>query len=117
MSDTPLDVLVFYVPLEQTDEVLAALFEVGAGAIGDYRECAFVQPGMGQFRPVAGAHPTLGSVGEVEHVAENRVELTFPRTLRATVVRALRAAHPYEEPAFHIVVNAASSRAEGEVTG
>ena len=40
-------------------------------------------------------------------VAENRVEVTFPRSLRATVVTALRRAHPYEEPAFHVVENAA----------
>lgn len=108
MSTTPLDVLVFYVPPAETDEVLAALFAVGAGAIGDYRECAFVTSGMGQFRPVDGADPTIGAVGELEHVREDRVELTFPRDLREVVVSALRAAHSYEEPAFHVVVNAAT---------
>lgn len=108
MTQPPLDVLVFYVPVADTDAVLAALFEMGAGAIGDYRECAFVAPGLGQFRPVAGADPTIGKVGELEHVEENRVELTFPRPLRETVVATLRAAHPYEEPAFHVLVNAAS---------
>lgn len=101
----PLDVLVFYVPIPDTDEVLQALFAVGAGTIGAYDCCAFVAPGVGQFRPLPGANPRIGEVGSLELVAENRVELTFPRRLRETVVTALRTAHPYEEPAFHVLVN------------
>lgn len=100
-----LDVLVFYVPVAETDAVLAALFEAGAGRVGDYDSCAFVAAGRGQFRPLAGANPTIGDVGDLTHVDENRVELTFPRELRAHVVAALRAAHPYEEPAFHVLEN------------
>lgn len=106
---TALDVLVCYVPVPDTDTVLAALFEVGAGHVGDYDCCAFVSPGRGQFRPLAGADPTIGRVGELEHVDENRVEVTFPRPLRALVVAALRAAHPYEEPAFHVLENQADA--------
>ena len=106
MAD-PLDVLVFYVPIPQTEQVLEALFAAGAGRIGNYDSCAFVASGVGQFRALVGANPTIGEVGELELVAENRVEVTFPRSLRATVVSALRRAHPYEEPAFHVVENAA----------
>lgn len=100
-----LDVLVFYVPVADTEAVLAALFEAGAGRVGDYDSCAFVAPGRGQFRPLAGAVPTIGDVGELTYVDENRVELTFPRERRAHVVAALRSAHPYEEPAFHVLEN------------
>lgn len=107
----PLDVMVFYVPVGDTDAVLAALFEAGAGHIGDYAECAFVQPGTGQFRPLAGADPTIGAVGDLQKVPEHRVELTFPRALRNQVVAALRQAHPYEEPAFHVLVNVADDPA------
>ncbi len=103
-----LDVLVFYVPVADTDAVLSALFAVGAGEIGDYDSCAFVLEGRGQFRPLHGANPAIGAVGELEHVPENRVELTFPRGMRDQVVAALRKAHPYEEPAFHILENVAS---------
>lgn len=102
-----LDVLVCYVPREATEQVLQRLFAVGAGQVGDYRECAFITPGTGQFRPTAGANPHIGEVGELTQVAENRVEVTYPRQLRAEVVAALRAAHPYEEPAFHVVENVA----------
>ena len=63
-------------------------------------------PGRGQFRPVRSANPTVGGVGELEHVDEDRVEVVLPRRLRAEVVAALRRAHPYEEPAFHVIATA-----------
>jgi hypothetical protein len=102
----PLDVLVVYVPVGDTDALLRALFAAGAGTVGDYRESAFVARGTGQFRPVDGANPTIGVVGDLEKVAENRVELVLDRALRGAVVAALRAAHPYEEPAFHVLETA-----------
>jgi hypothetical protein len=98
-----LDVLVFYVPVDDTERVLAAVLATGAGAIGDYRDCAYITAGTGQFRPLAGARPAIGTVGDLETVAENRVELVLDRSLRGAVVAALRAAHPYEEPAFHVL--------------
>ena len=101
-----LDVLVVYVPRQSTDAVLAALFGAGAGRIGDYEECAFVAAGRGQFRPVPGANPTIGALGDVEYVDEDRVEVVLPRGQRSAAVAALRAAHPYEEPAFHVVETA-----------
>jgi hypothetical protein len=98
-----LDVLVVYVPRESTDAVLAALFGAGAGRIADYEECAFVASGRGQFRPVRAASPTIGAVGDLEYVDEDRIEVVLPRGRRSAVVAALRAAHPYEEPAFHVL--------------
>ena len=103
----PLDVLVAHIPATHTDEVLAALFAAGAGAVGDYRECAFVQRGEGRFRPVGSANPTIGEVGRPERVVEDRVEVALPRSRRAVVVAALRAAPPYEEPSFHVLANVA----------
>lgn len=91
------------VPALSVEPLKSALFDAGAGAIGDYRECSFDIPGRGQFRPVEGADPAVGSVGALEHVDEIRVEFVAPRRLRAAVLSALRSAHPYEEPAFDIV--------------
>jgi hypothetical protein len=102
----PRDVLVFYSPVESTDDVLAAVFAAGAGEVGDYTECAWLVEGTGQFRPGPGANPTTGTVGSLERVPEHRVELTFPRGRRPEVVAALRSAHPYEEPAFHVIETA-----------
>lgn len=107
----PLDVLVVYVPRAATQDLLAALFAAGAGAVGDYEECAFVAPGRGQFRPVRSATPAVGRVGELEHVDEDRVEVVLPRRLRTAVVAALRRAHPYEEPAFHVLATASVDEA------
>lgn len=101
-----LDVLVAYVPTGATAAVLAAVFAAGGGAIGAYRECAWVVSGTGQFRPVEGADPAIGEIGRLERVVEDRIEVALPRDRRAAVVAALRAAHPYEEPAFHVIATA-----------
>jgi hypothetical protein len=100
---TGLDVLVFYSPTESTEDVLAAVFAAGAGTIGAYTECAWFVEGTGQFRAGRGARPTIGAIGDLDRLPEHRVEVTFPRELRREVVAALRAAHPYEEPAFHVI--------------
>ena len=99
-------VLVVYVPAASTEGLLAALFAAGAGAIGAYRECAWVTSGVGRFRPLPGATPTLGEVGELVTVQEDRCDLVVPRGRRDAVIAALRAAHPYEEPAFHLIDSA-----------
>ncbi|MDQ6715847.1 MAG: hypothetical protein M3Z83_07045 [Actinomycetota bacterium] len=102
----PLDVLVVYVPTESTRDVLDALFAAGAGRLGSYEQCAWVTRGTGQFRPIEDAQPAIGTLGMLEHVEEDRVEVMLPRALRRDVVTALRAAHPYEEMAFHVIATA-----------
>ncbi len=104
--EPPVDKWVVMVPTPDTAAVQAALFAAGAGAIGDYRECSWRVTGSGQFRPLDGANPAIGSIGAVEQVAEDRVELVAPRRLRRDVLAALRAAHPYEEPAFDVLESA-----------
>lgn len=104
-TDRPegLDKLVVFVPVDAAEDVRRALTEAGAGAIGAYDSCTFSSLGEGRFRPLPGANPTVGEVGEVEVVGEARVEAVYPRPLRARVVEAVRSAHPYEEPAFDLV--------------
>ncbi|MGH3507377.1 MAG: Nif3-like dinuclear metal center hexameric protein [Nocardioidaceae bacterium] len=99
----PLDKLVTFVPHAHTEAVVDALSAAGAGAIGDYERCAFLGEGQGTFRPGAAANPTIGTPGETEVVDEHRVEMVLARRLRGGVVDALRAAHPYEEPAFDVL--------------
>ena len=98
-----LDKLVTFVPHAHTEAVVDALSAAGAGAIGDYERCAFLVEGQGTFRPGAAANPTIGTPGETEVVDEHRVEMVLARSLRGRVVAALRAAHPYEEPAFDVL--------------
>jgi dinuclear metal center YbgI/SA1388 family protein len=97
-----LDKVVTFVPHADADMVLDALAVAGAGRIGNYDRCAYRLDGQGTFRPLPGAVPTIGAVGDVEVVAETRLEMVLPRDRRAAVVRALRESHPYEEPAFDL---------------
>lgn len=102
IPDTVTDKWVVMVPTTDTARLREALFAAGAGELGDYRECSWTVTGDGQFRPLPGATPALGAVGEVEEVREDRVEVIAPRRSRARILAALRAAHPYEEPAFDV---------------
>jgi dinuclear metal center YbgI/SA1388 family protein len=103
----PLDKVVTFVPHAAADHVIDALAAAGAGAIGEYDRCAWTAPGTGTFRPGPDARPAIGRRGEVEVVAETRVEMVLPRRLRRAVVGALLAAHPYEEPAYDVLELAA----------
>ncbi|HZO96777.1 MAG TPA: YqfO family protein [Gaiellaceae bacterium] len=94
--------LVVFVPEEALDAVRDALFAAGAGRIGAYERCSWYASGTGTFRALPGASPAIGEVGEEERVAELRLETVFPAELQDEVVAALRAAHPYEEPAFDV---------------
>ncbi|MFT4128235.1 MAG: Nif3-like dinuclear metal center hexameric protein, partial [Gordonia sp. (in: high G+C Gram-positive bacteria)] len=102
-----LDKWVVMVPEGTAEQVSEAMFAAGAGAIGDYRDCAWSVVGMGQFEPLPAATPAIGAIGRRERVAEARVEMVAARGLRAAVGAALRGAHPYEEPAFDVLELAA----------
>lgn len=99
----PLDKLVVFVPADAAAPVRAAMADAGAGAIGHYDHCSFQAPGEARFRPLEGADPAIGTIGTIEVVAEERLEMVFPRRLRTAVVSAMKAAHPYEEPAHDLV--------------
>jgi len=94
--------LAFFCPVENTQEVLNALFEEGAGEIGEYRNCSFRTEGLGTFLPGENANPAIGARGDLETVKEHRVEVMLPSRLQAQVLRALRSAHPYEEVAYYL---------------
>jgi len=103
----PLDKVVTFVPHDNADALVDALAAAGAGRLGAYERCAFTSTGVGTFRPLRGANPTVGEVGKVTLVGETRVEMVLPRQLRRRVLDVLRAAHPYEEPAFDLLEMAA----------
>lgn len=95
--------LCVYVPEAALEAVKDAVFEAGAGRQGAYDRCCWQVRGEGQFRPLAGSDPHIGSLNRVEQVAEYRVEMLCPGDRVVAVVAALRKAHPYEEPAFDLV--------------
>jgi hypothetical protein len=94
--------LVVFVPAEALDAVRDALFDAGAGRIGDYERCSWYTVGTGTFFGGESTEPTLGERGREERVPELRLETVFPEERHDEVVAALRRAHPYEEPAFDV---------------
>jgi hypothetical protein len=94
--------LVVFVPREALDTVREAVFSAGAGRIGDYERCSWYTAGTGTFRGGDTSDPTVGERGREERVSELRLETVYPEEREAEVVAALRAAHPYEEPAFDL---------------
>lgn len=99
----PLDKHVVFVPAGDAERLVDALAAAGAGTIGEYSRCAWTSTGEGTFTPSDAATPAIGRAGEAARVVEARVEMVAPRRLRAAVVAAMRAAHPYEEPAFDVL--------------
>lgn len=95
--------LVFFVPEAHLDQVKDALFNKGAGAYRNYDRCSWEVLGQGQFRPLQGSNPFLGTMGKLEKVSEYRVEMLCQDNVVADVVRELLRVHPYEEPAYYVV--------------
>ena len=94
--------LVVFVPPDALDEVRDALFAAGAGRIGEYERCSWYTEGTGTFFGGEGTSPSVGESGREERVVEFRLETLYPEHRHDAVVSALRAAHPYEEPAFDV---------------
>ena len=91
-----------FVPREALDRVRDAVFAAGAGRIGAYERCSWYSEGTGTYLGGDGTSPAIGAAGREERVSELRLETVFPAERQGAVVAALRAAHPYEEPAFDV---------------
>jgi len=94
--------LSFFVPEENLEQVKEAVFATGAGRIGNYDCCCWQVLGQGQFRPLEGSDPHIGQQGNIETVPEWKVELVCSDELIRQAVAAMKAAHPYEEPAYDV---------------
>lgn len=105
--------LVTFVPEEALEKVSRALFEAGAGSIGKYSSCSFQNAGTGTFFGAEGTNPTVGRSGKLERAAEIRIETVVPIRSVSAVIEALRASHPYEEPAFDLNQLAAAPEGVG----
>ena len=98
--------LFFYVPESHLEVVKQAVFAAGAGTIGDYKNCCWQGLGQGQFQPMSGSQPFIGQQGQLEVLAEWRVELVVKAASIKPVLAALKSAHPYEEPAYSVYLQA-----------
>ena len=93
----------FYVPIENCESVKQAIFDAGAGVLGDYQECAWQTLGQGQFKPLDGSQPHIGEVGVLEKVDEFKVEMVCGSQYIDKAIQALKSSHPYEVPAFSVI--------------
>lgn len=94
--------LVLFIPESHLEGVKAAVFGAGAGKVGNYDQCCWQVAGRGQFRPLDGSQPFLGSRHEQEYVDEFRVEMVCDDESVGDAIAAYRQAHPYEEPAYDV---------------
>lgn len=92
-----------YIPSDHLETVKLAMFDQGAGRLGNYEHCAWQVLGQGQFRPLAQSNPFKGQKGTIETVDEYLVEMVCDEKTIKPVIAALKKTHPYEEPAFSIV--------------
>ena len=105
--------LVTFVPEEHLERLAQAMFDAGAGWIGNYSNCSFRSPGTGTFLGLAGSHPTVGQPGKLERAPEVRIETIVPASNLNAVCAALKANHPYEEPAFNLIQLASPPEGKG----
>jgi hypothetical protein len=103
MDSVPQFKLEIFIPSTHVDALREALAEAGAGRIGDYDHCCSVMDVHGYWRPLDGAKPYQGEVGQVEMGKECKVEVNCPRELVQDVLKAIRRVHPYEEPVINII--------------
>jgi len=94
--------LCVYIPQDHVEQVKRAIFEAGAGRLGNYDRVAWQTRGEGQFRPLERSDPAFGRKGELETVPEYKVETYCQEELIEDVLQALREAHPYEEPGYDV---------------
>ncbi len=79
------------------------MFDAGAGQLGNYNNCAWQTAGKGQFKPLAGSDPFLGTSGNLEFVDEFKVEMMCDEACLEAAIKALKSSHPYEVPAYSVI--------------
>ncbi len=89
--------LVTFVPVSHAEDVRQALGDIGVGKIGNYTHCSFSVKGKGRFMATEGTHPYTGTVGEINEVEEERIEVVCFADKLKEAVRAVKEVHPYEE--------------------
>jgi len=92
----------FFAPIEHTEKIKEALFAAGAGKIGQYDCCSWQTAGSGQFRALTGSQPFIGKQDKLETVDEYKIELVCDSEHINAAIQALKASHPYEEPAYEV---------------
>jgi hypothetical protein len=104
MNEKKLYKISVYVPRSHSEKVKLAMFNQGAGKIGDYECCCFETNGIGQFRPLSGSRPSVGEINQIEKVEEVKLEMICANKFIHEVVDAMKEKHPYEEVAYDVIL-------------
>lgn len=102
-KDNTLKKIFTFAPVDKAEQVRNAIFAAGGGQISNYSECSFNSEGIGTFKAEQGTTPFVGNVGELHRANEIKIEVIFPAFIENKVIRAMKAAHPYEEVAYDVV--------------
>ncbi|WP_025742341.1 Nif3-like dinuclear metal center hexameric protein [Aquimarina pacifica] len=94
--------LITYVPLEKAETLRNALFNAGAGSIGNYNDCSFTSQGVGTFKASENANPSVGQIGKIHHEEEAQIQVIYPKHCENNILKTLFENHPYEEVAYEI---------------
>jgi dinuclear metal center YbgI/SA1388 family protein len=95
--------VIVYAPRDSAEQIRNVMVQAGCGSIGDYSDCSFNVDGVGTFKGGEGTHPAIGSPGKLESVEETRIEMICFSSMAGEALRAIREAHPYEEPAIDVL--------------
>lgn len=94
--------IIVFAPSSHADKIRRALAKSGCGHVGNYDFCSFSVKGAGRFRGLKDAKPFIGRPGRIEKVAEEKIETICPKSKLRAVLKAIKKAHPYEEPAVDV---------------
>ena len=94
--------LTTYVPIKDAENLRTALFNSGAGSIGNYDNCSFNIPGDGTFKGNEQSNPYTGQKGKLHTEKEIQINITFEKHLESKILQTLFTNHPYEEVAYEI---------------
>lgn len=94
--------IITFVPIKDAERVRKAIGDAGAGVLGKYHHASFSIRGIGRFTPSEGAHPTIGEVGKMSELEEERIEVICEKDKVKDVISAIKKTHPYEEVPLEI---------------
>lgn len=95
--------IVVTVPIEDTERIRKVICEAGAGIIGEYSYCSMTTKCIGTSMPNENANPYIGTSNTLEYIEEDKLEVVCDVDKVKSVLKVLRDAHPYEEPAIDII--------------
>jgi len=102
LKEGSLKKMVTFCPESDAEKVRKAMFDAGAGWIGNYSECSFNTDGFGTFKAEEGADPHVGQIGKRHHESEVKIETIYPANIERRLIAALFEAHPYEEVSYDL---------------